>query len=121
MYPSGEEYIPGLGRGPVGVTKARSAARRTSASGFRGGFALAVAIAFVVKAIGLAQLYNHPRLQPQGELDTTTYVELARTVAAGGPLAVKEPFFVSPLYVFFLAAIFKAGGSLAARRGIRIL
>jgi tetratricopeptide (TPR) repeat protein len=103
------------------VTKARSRARQAPASGFRGGFALVVAIAFLFKAIVLAQLYNHPLLQPQGELDTTTYVELARTVAEGGPLAVKEPFFVSPLYVFFLAAIFKAGGSLVAARVIQIL
>ncbi|MGE5835832.1 MAG: glycosyltransferase family 39 protein, partial [Acidobacteriota bacterium] len=103
------------------MTKTRSAARQASASGFRGGFALVVAIALLVKAIVLAQLYDHPLLQPQGELDTTTYVELARTVAEGGPLAVKEPFFVSPLYVFFLAAIFKAGGSLVAARVIQIL
>jgi len=103
------------------VAKTGSKARQASAGGFRAGFALVVAIAFLVKAIVLAQLYDHPLLQPHGELDTTTYVELAQTVAQGGPLAVKEPFFVSPLYVFFLAAIFKAGGSLVAARVIQIL
>ncbi|HYN10561.1 MAG TPA: tetratricopeptide repeat protein [Vicinamibacterales bacterium] len=85
------------------------------------GFGLVIAIAFLIKAVVLAQLHDHPLLQPQGELDTTTYVELARRVAEGGPLAVREPFFVSPLYVFFLAAIFKAGGSLLAARVVQIL
>ncbi len=70
----------------------------------------------------MPQLGNHPLLQPQGELDTTYYVELAQKVAHGGPLAVAEPFFVSPLYVFFLALTFKVtGDSLMAARFIQIL
>jgi Flp pilus assembly protein TadD/4-amino-4-deoxy-L-arabinose transferase-like glycosyltransferase len=80
-----------------------------------------VAAALAVKAIVLVQLGGHPLLQPLGELDTAFYVDLAQRVAAAGPLAVTEPFFVSPLYVYFLAGIFTLGGSLTAVRAIQIL
>jgi 4-amino-4-deoxy-L-arabinose transferase-like glycosyltransferase len=75
-----------------------------------------------VKIVVLIQLGNHPLLQPHGELDTAYYVELAQKVVRGGPLAVTEPFFVSPLYVYFLAVIFRlSGDSLAAARIVQIL
>jgi tetratricopeptide (TPR) repeat protein len=81
-----------------------------------------ITVTLAVKAVALAQLGNHPLLQPLGELDTAYYVELAKKVAQGGPLAVAEPFFVSPLYVFFLALVFKiSGGSLMAARIGQIL
>lgn len=83
--------------------------------------ALLLAVTFAVKAGVLAQLAEHPLLQPQGELDSTYYVDLAHKVAAGGPLAVTEPFFVSPLYVFFLAGVFKAGEGLLAVKVVQIL
>jgi tetratricopeptide (TPR) repeat protein len=78
--------------------------------------------ALAVKSVVLVQLGGHPLLQPHGELDTAYYVELAQKVARGGPLAVAEPFFVSPLYVFFLALVFRlTGDSLAAARIVQIL
>jgi tetratricopeptide (TPR) repeat protein/4-amino-4-deoxy-L-arabinose transferase-like glycosyltransferase len=81
-----------------------------------------IAAALAIKGVVLAQLGNHPLLQPHGELDTAYYVELAQKVAHGGPLAVAEPFFVSPLYVFFLALVFKlSGGSLLAARVVQVL
>ena len=81
-----------------------------------------LAAALAVKAIVLAQLGSHPLLQPHGELDTVHYVELAQKVAHEGPMAVAEPFFVSPLYVFFLALVFKlSGDSLMAARIVQIL
>jgi len=84
--------------------------------------AVLLAAAFAVKLTVLAQLGGHPLLQPHGELDTTYYVELARRVAGGGPLAIPEPFFVSPLYVFFLATVFSvSGSSLVAARFVQIL
>jgi tetratricopeptide (TPR) repeat protein len=67
------------------------------------------------------QLGDHPLLQPQGELDGTHYVQLARQVAAAGPLALGQAFYVSPLYVYFLAAVFSAGGDLAAARFVQVL
>lgn len=80
-----------------------------------------LASAFAIKATVLAQLGGHPLLQPHGELDTALYVELAQKVALGGPLAVTEPFFVSPLYVYFLATVFRLGGSIVAVQLIQIL
>ena len=83
--------------------------------------ALLLLVAFVVKAAVLAELGSHPLLQPHGNLDTTSYIDLARRVAEAGPLAIPEPFFVSPLYVYFLALIFSLGGSLMAARVVQIL
>lgn len=77
--------------------------------------------AFAIKATVLAQLGDHPLLQPHGELDTALYIELAQKVASGGALAVTEPFFVSPLYVYFLATVFRLGGSTMAVQLIQVL
>lgn len=77
--------------------------------------------ALAVKATVLAQLGGHPLLQPHGDLDTTYYIELGRRVAGGGPLAITEPFSVSPLYVYFLAAVFRVHDSLLAARIVQIL
>jgi tetratricopeptide (TPR) repeat protein len=82
--------------------------------------ALIAAAAVVVKAVVLQQLWNHPLLQPQGELDTAYYVTLGRRVASEGVFAPTEAFFVSPLYVYFLAAVFAAGGSLLAAQLVQI-
>ena len=67
------------------------------------------------------QLWNHPLLQPHGELDTAYYVSLSTRIASEGVLAPIGAFFVSPLYVYFLAAVFTAGGSLLRRNWCRSL
>jgi tetratricopeptide (TPR) repeat protein len=82
---------------------------------------LALVGAFAIKVAVLAQLGEHPLLQPQGDLDTTRYIELARKLAAGGPLAVTEPFYLSPLYVYFLAAVFSLSDSLTFVKIVQIL
>ena len=82
--------------------------------------ALIVAVAFGVKLAVLLQLRNHPLLQPLGELDTAYYVNLSQRIASEGVLAPIGAFFVSPLYVYFLAAVFAAGGSLFAAQLIQI-
>ena len=82
--------------------------------------ALIVAAAFVVKLAVLLQLWNHPLLQPHGELDTAYYVALSRQVALEGVFAPIGAFFVSPLYVYFLAAVFAVGGSLLAAQLVQI-
>ena len=79
-----------------------------------------MAAAFAVKLVVLAQLWDHPLLQPHGELDTAYYVALSTRIAAEGVLASDAAFFVSPLYVYFLAAVFAAGGSLLAAQLIQI-
>jgi tetratricopeptide (TPR) repeat protein len=81
---------------------------------------LIVAAAFVVKMVVLMQLWNHPLLQPHGELDTAYYVTLSQRVASEGVFAPIGAFFVSPLYVYFLAAVFAAGGSLLAAQLVQI-
>jgi 4-amino-4-deoxy-L-arabinose transferase-like glycosyltransferase len=82
--------------------------------------ALIVAAAFGVKLAVLMRLRTHPLLQPHGELDTAYYVSLAERIAAEGLLAPIGAFFVSPLYVYFLAAVFEAGGSLLAAQLVQI-
>jgi tetratricopeptide (TPR) repeat protein len=81
---------------------------------------LIVTTAFVVKLVVLMQLWNHPLLQPHGELDTAYYIALGRRIAQDGVLAPIGAFFVSPLYVYFLAAVFAIGGSLLAAQLIQI-
>src|SRR5688572_22717955 len=66
------------------------------------------------------QLWDHPLLQPHGELDTAYYVTLGMRIASEGFLAPVGAFFVSPLYVYFLAAVFAAGGSLLASQLVQI-
>lgn len=82
--------------------------------------ALIVAAAFAVKLVVLLQLWDHPLLQPHGELDTAYYVALSRQIATEGVLAPTGAFVVSPLYVYFLAAVFAAGGTLLAAQLIQI-
>lgn len=81
---------------------------------------LIVTVALVVKLVVLFQLGNHPLLQPHGELDTAYYVALSQRVATEGVLAPTSPFVVSPLYVYFLAAVFAVGGTLLAAQLVQI-
>ncbi len=53
------------------------------------------AAALLVKAAVLYALRDHPLLQPRGDMDTTVYVALAQH-------GTDQPFFVSPLYLYFL-------------------
>ena len=76
--------------------------------------------AFALKIAVLAHFDDHPLLQPTGEMDSGVYARLAADVAGGdvllrGPGPV--PYFVSPLYIYFLAAVhaLSAGSLLAAK------
>ena len=83
---------------------------------------LLIAAAFAVKLIVLAQLHAHPLLEPRGDLDTTYYIELAERVAGGDINLGGEPFFVSPLYVYVLGAIFAVfGKSLFAAQLVQVM
>ena len=82
--------------------------------------ALVVMAAFAVKLVVLLQLRDHPLLQPHGELDTAYYLALSRQIATEGVLAPTGAFVVSPLYVYFLAAVFAAGGTVLAAQLIQI-
>ena len=82
---------------------------------------LLLAAAFALKLAVLLAFDGHPLLQPDATLDSGVYVRLAVDVATGDLLLGKDPFFVSPLYVYFLASILAAsGGSLFAPKLVQI-
>ena len=72
----------------------------------------------------LARFDAHPLLQPTGGMDSGVYARLAADVARGdvllrGPGPV--PYFVSPLYIYFLDAVHAlSGGSLLAAKVVQI-
>ncbi|MGE4055600.1 MAG: glycosyltransferase family 39 protein, partial [Vicinamibacterales bacterium] len=66
----------------------------------------------VIKVLILIQLADHPLLRPEGELDSGYYVTLARQAASGDWALGHRVFFVSPLYVYFLASLFAVGASM---------
>jgi hypothetical protein len=83
---------------------------------------LLVALAFGTKLAVLLALGGHPLLQPDAGLDTGAYARLAWRVASGDLLLGTEPYFVSPLYVYFLAAVLKvASSSLFPARLVQVL
>lgn len=78
--------------------------------------------ALASKGLVLAALHDHPLLQPTGGLDGGVYVALGRRVAAGDLALGPEPFFVSPLYAYFLGLVFAVtGGSLLAAQLVQIV
>jgi tetratricopeptide (TPR) repeat protein len=82
---------------------------------------LVLGAAFAVRLIVLLQLQAHPLLQPRGDLDPGVYLDLARQVAAGDLLAPHRVFFVSPLYIYFLAGILAlSGGSIFAVQVVQV-
>jgi 4-amino-4-deoxy-L-arabinose transferase-like glycosyltransferase len=105
--------------------RAREATAREPEGFGRGRFLLLLLAVFAVKALVLARFHDHPLLQPGDGLDGDAYLSLASRVASGdlflsGDGAV--PFFVSPLYIYFLAPIlFVTGHSLLAVRVVQVL
>ena len=82
----------------------------------------AVGTALLARAVVLAQLHDDPLLQPTGVLDSAVYVRLARKAAGGDWALGPEPYFVSPLYVYFLAVAFRLlGPSLLLPRLLQVL
>jgi 4-amino-4-deoxy-L-arabinose transferase-like glycosyltransferase/Flp pilus assembly protein TadD len=73
---------------------------------------IALTVVFAVKLAVLLQLRDHPLLQPSaaGGLDSQYYLQLAQRVAGGDLLLAPGLYFVSPLYIYFLAALLTLGG-----------
>ena len=70
----------------------------------------------------LVQLHDHPLLQPLGGLDTAVYLGLGRRVAAGDLLLGPGGYYVSPLYIYFVALwLAVSGGSLIVIRAAQIV
>lgn len=78
---------------------------------------LVAAAALAARCFVAASLADHPLLRPEGGLDTGVYFDLARRVAGGDLLlrSAPEPFFVSPLYVYFVGLVLAVtGGAVGA-------
>jgi tetratricopeptide (TPR) repeat protein len=77
-------------------------------------------VSFVLKLIVLLQLKEHPLASPDAGLDTTAYVELARRVLAGDIALGPGLYYVSPLYIYFLASVLAVFDSFTVVRGVQI-
>jgi tetratricopeptide (TPR) repeat protein len=75
---------------------------------------------FAVKLIVLWQLQQHPLLQPDAGLDTTTYVQLAQKVGGGDIALGPGLYYMSPLYIYFLAAALAVADSFTFVRVVQI-
>jgi 4-amino-4-deoxy-L-arabinose transferase-like glycosyltransferase len=79
-----------------------------------------LAAVFVVKLVVMLQLRDHPLVQPEGGLDSLTYVHLAERVQSGDLALGPGLYFVSPLYIYFLALTLWIGGSFTFVRIVQI-
>ena len=66
---------------------------------------LALGAVFLIKLAVVWQLADHPLLQEDAGLDTSVYLQLARRVASGDISLGPGLYFVSPLYIYFVASI----------------
>ena len=80
-----------------------------------------LAAVFAAKLIVVLQVRDHPLLQPGTGLDTTVYTELAARAVAGDWALGPGLYFVSPLYIYFLAGILAFAQSFTAARVVQIL
>lgn len=71
------------------------------------------AAALLVKLVVLAQLRDHPLLRTGGVLDAAAYFDLARRAAAGDWALGPAAYYVSPLYIYFLAVVFRVVDAVA--------
>lgn len=76
---------------------------------------------FALKLVVLLQLKDHPLLQPDAGMDTTAYVTLAEKVLAGDIGLGPGVYYISPLYIYFLAAGLAVFHSFTAVRVLQIL
>jgi len=82
---------------------------------------LFLAAVFVVKLLLMLQLKDLPLIQPEGGVDSAAYVRLAREVLAGNVWLGPGLYFMSPLYLYFLAVAFGITGSFDAVRVVQVL
>ncbi|OGP58721.1 MAG: hypothetical protein A2V67_16970 [Deltaproteobacteria bacterium RBG_13_61_14] len=67
--------------------------------------------ALILKLLHLGIVHNYPLLEPRGDLDPKYYFDFALRVMHGDLLAGPDVFFISPFYIYFLAAVFGLIGS----------
>jgi tetratricopeptide (TPR) repeat protein len=80
----------------------------------------ALAAVFGLKLIVLLQLRDHPLTQTNAGLDTTAYADLAAQVLAGNWGLGPGVYYVSPFYIYFLAAGLAVFKSFTAVRVLQI-
>src|SRR6185436_17830209 len=78
-----------------------------------------VAVAFIFKLFVVFDLRDHPLLQPGSGLDTTAYVDLAERVLGGNVALGPGLYYVSPVYIYFLAAILAIAHSFVVVRVVQ--
>lgn len=79
------------------------------------------ALALLLKLTILLQLVDHPLLHQDSGLDTSAYAELATRVVGGDLLLAPGVYFLSPLYIYFLAACLAIGDSFTAARVAQVV
>ena len=88
---------------------------------FRGSWGIWLFLAaFGARLVVFVQLSGHPLTQPDAGLDTTAYVQLAREVLGGNVALGPGLYYVSPLYIYFLAAVLALADSFAVVRLLQI-
>src|SRR6476646_1499237 len=95
--------------------RARPAAAAPSRSWTGIGLAVFLGAVFAVKYLVLTQLGGHPLLQPEAAGDSAAYVRLAREVLAGNVLLGPGLYYLSPLYIYFLAGALAVGSFTVVR------
>lgn len=83
-------------------------------------FPLFLAGVFLVKLIVLLQLQDHVLMRPDTTIDSQTYITLAQRVIAGNFTLGPDTYYVTPLYVYFLALVQGIAGSVTAVRVAQI-
>ena len=82
---------------------------------------IACGIVLALKVAVVLQLKDHVLTQPDAGLDTTAYVTLAQRVLAGDLGLGPGLYFVSPFYIYFLAAVLGVTHSFTAVRLVQAL
>src|SRR5690349_8565815 len=95
-------------------------APRTASRRFNWWLVALLAAVFAVKLAVMTQLQDHPLLQPDGGLDSAEYVRLAQRVIGGDVALGPGLYYLSPLYIYFLAASLAISGSLTFARVLQI-
>jgi tetratricopeptide (TPR) repeat protein len=86
----------------------------------RGTVLITLGLVFILKLVVLLQLRDHPLTQPDAGLDTTAYAQLARSVLDGNLGLGPGVYYVSPFYIYFLAAGLALFKSFTAVRVVQI-
>ena len=87
----------------------------------RWGLAIFLIAVFAIKLVVLLQLRDHPLLSPDAGLDSGSYAALAARVRGGDFALGPGLYYLSPLYIYFLAAVLFVTDSLTAVRIVQAL